>query len=90
MKIAACRSCNAAIFWATTARTGSRMPLDALPVAAETIDDRRGLLVLLKSLDDTPVAIGPGWFVAELEVPIAYYRSHFATCPNAAAHRKAA
>lgn len=87
MKTAACRSCGATILWATTARTGSRMPLDAEPVAAETVDDR-GLHVLLKSLDDTPVAITPGWFVAELEVPIAYYRSHFATCDRPEAFRK--
>lgn len=65
------------------------MPLDALQVETPQLpSERRSLFVLLKSTGDTPIAVTPGWFVAELEVPIAYYRSHFSSCPDASTHRK--
>lgn len=88
MKTLTCKSCGATILWAITAKTGSRMPLDAEPVVTATVEERRVMFALLKSTGDVPIAVTPGWFVVELDAPIAYYRSHFATCPNAASHRR--
>lgn len=91
MKTLTCKSCGATILWAITAKTGSRMPLDAEPIAtSDRPEDRRSLFALIKSTGDTPIAVTPGWFVAELDAPIAYYASHFSTCPQAATHRKVA
>lgn len=73
-----CRSCGAEIFYATTT-TGKAMPLDVDPhpdgnVIVERQDGRLGCRVL-----------GNAAPAARDEVR---YRSHFATCPNAAAHRR--
>jgi len=69
-----CRSCGAAIIWAKTAG-GSSVPLDAEPVPNGNIVLRSdGIAVYLKAADARPTG---GCFV-----------SHFATCPNAAQHRK--
>lgn len=78
-----CRSCNAEIVWARTER-GKRMPLDADPVA-DAIAETRGLFVL-REVDhaDGPLAVA-AW---GLEGTEAHYRSHFASCPQAALHRK--
>lgn len=70
---ATCRSCGAAIIWAVTP-AGKRMPLDAQPAKRIVLDDYG-----VKTFGD--------------EAPCAQvvdtYTSHFATCPNAAQHRKA-
>lgn len=77
---ARCRSCRAAIEWATHSRTGASIPLDAEPhpdgnlVASR---DARGLVVRhFDPLLDLDVARG------ELRI------AHFVTCPNASTHRK--
>jgi hypothetical protein len=67
--VSACRSCGAAIVWATT-ENGKPIPLDREPI--------RGLFHLDRRPGET-FAIGAA--------PPAYV-SHFATCPNADAHRK--
>jgi len=77
----ACRSCSAEVIWVLTER-GKRMPLDAEPYKG---DDPRGLFVLRgrDELVPTAVAVPPDAFPDE-----PFYRSHFATCPNAARHRR--
>lgn len=69
-----CRSCGAQIFFARTEK-GRRMPIDAEPVAG-------GNLSLI---------LGPP-HLAEVRVVevdgMNRYVSHFATCPQSAAHRK--
>lgn len=89
-----CRSCGAGILWVISARSGRFMPLDASPHEDGDIivrpDDAGGKVfgyVLAKGqrggyIGDTegaPIPVRP-------DEP--RYRSHFATCPDAAAHRK--
>lgn len=74
--VVSCRSCGAAIFWTKSAKTGSAMPLDAQPVDAGNIYLVDGL-AHVKSGD-----------AAEQMMQGPMYQSHFATCPNAAHHRK--
>jgi hypothetical protein len=72
-----CRSCGAAIIWAETA-SGKRMPVDVEPHADGTImliDERSGFIPRA----DIVRRGTPGNLLR---------RSHFATCPNAATHRK--
>ena len=72
--MAKCRSCGAEIVWCVT-ESGKKMPADAEP-------SERGTLVLVDSCGGETLAR-----VAECPGP-RMYTSHFATCPNAAAHRK--
>jgi hypothetical protein len=67
-----CRSCGAKIFWYYTA-SGKLMPVDAEPCAD-------GNLAI--NYDGTVMVVGSG----SGRQP--RYRSHFATCPNAARHRR--
>ena len=83
MKVATCRSCGKSIMWAKT-DGGSNIPLDA-----EYVLDT----------GQVPVPVS-GWFVIDgatvhrvkkgTTLPPGSRRhvSHFATCPNAAQHRK--
>jgi hypothetical protein len=68
-----CKSCGAAIVWVVMFPSGARMPLDAKPL--------RGLIRIELGVPDTGHSRGK-----EAE-PL--HLSHFATCPNAAQHRKA-
>jgi hypothetical protein len=72
-----CRSCDAPLLWARTEK-GRRIPLDPEPY---TGPEPSGLFVLREG--GLAVAAPPGAFEDE---PL--YRSHFATCPDAALHRK--
>ena len=69
-----CKSCGARIVWAKTT-TGKSMPLDPDPVAG-------GNVVLERD--------GVGWVARIVQPDPEFERlvSHFATCPNAKAHRK--
>jgi hypothetical protein len=74
-----CRSCKALMFWVITAR-GKKMPVDAKP------DPNGGFVLTLKAED--------GQLHADAYAPTESshqrrnrYTSHFATCPNSAAHR---
>ncbi len=71
-----CRSCGARVRWAVTP-AGKRMPVDPEPVEGGN---------LLLSLDDPPVArvVDPSQLVID---DGQRFRSHFASCPNADAHR---
>ncbi len=71
-----CRSCDAEILWGTTAG-GASMPLDAEPVAdGNCVVDAEGKIVVLKK------------DLFEQPVEGLRYKSHFATCVNAASHRR--
>lgn len=83
-RVSRCRSCGAAIIWATVTPSGKTMPVDAEPHPEGTVRWHQdgGNVVevlggeLLATVREIGAAIG------------AMHRSHFATCPNAAAHRK--
>ena len=74
MQTANCRSCGAKIVWAIT-ENGKRAPFDAEPI------DMRGTFALVPFAD-------PERLEAQSASGDRRYRSHFATCPNAAEHRK--
>lgn len=76
-----CRSCDAPVLWAKTEK-GRRMPLDPEPY---TGSEPAGVFVLrfFEAGTPTAVAVPPEAFKDE---PL--YRSHFATCPHAAEHRR--
>lgn len=73
MSLSKCKSCGASIRWAKTP-TGKSMPLDFEPAAD-------GNIVLI---DGLATAASPMELLSGKPV----FRSHFATCPNAQAHRK--
>lgn len=73
---ATCRSCEAPVFWIKTAATGKAMPLDATPNPDGNVVIRGGLAHVLKHGD----------LLVQGE---RRFTSHFATCANAAQHRKA-
>lgn len=72
-----CSSCHARILWATTEKSNKPIPLDPEPKVGGNIEI---------------VGVSIARFVRTTE-PVGdrlLYVSHFATCPNAAHHRKAA
>lgn len=79
-----CKSCGAVILWAITPK-GRRLPVDP--------DPRPDGNVLVSDLRDVdgryPCAILAGDMLADAQLAGAVLRvSHFATCPNARAHRR--
>lgn len=76
-----CRSCNAEIRWAKTA-AGKRMPLDLEP--SPTGNVQLGLV----GGEEIAIVVGPADAVAAQASGEQLYLSHFATCPNAAQHRR--
>lgn len=77
-----CKSCGAPIIWIKTA-AGKSMPCDAEPLPYRASQNGAAIVVtpngetLKADIEDTPEkATGIG------------YISHFATCPNAALHRR--
>lgn len=77
--MSACNSCHAPVIWAET-RTGKRMPVDTRPHP-----DGNVRIVAHPSGVQMAEVLGP-LEVAAAEQPL--HRSHFATCPNAAQHRR--
>ncbi len=71
--MARCRSCGADIVWARHHVTKSIMPLEIDPGGTWTIDIGSEVARPATAEDSTLVR----------------YTSHFATCPNAAQHRRA-
>lgn len=85
---APCGSCGAPIVWVVMQPSGKRMPVDLQestpaerPVLAARWDGRRVVCRALttREKDDYNLALPPGEH---------YVRSHFASCPKAATHRK--
>lgn len=73
-----CGSCGAEIVWAKTA-AGRKMPLDNTPHPAGRIDlGADGFATVLGAKRATEVQVEGRKL----------YQSHFATCPNAAQHRR--
>lgn len=79
--VVACRSCGAPVVWALT-EAAKPMPLDkAEPTAADNLiawQDEAGVL-RVRYAHPSGLGLGPGERTAT---------SHFATCPNANAHRR--
>lgn len=75
-----CKSCGADIVWVKTV-AGKSIPLDAAPVADGNVALDSGGRAHVYS---NPAAL----FVVDMAGDGPRYRSHFATCPNAAEHRR--
>lgn len=74
---AKCRSCGAPILWAETVK-GRSIPIDVQPVHDGNIRlEQRDAL--------PPLAIV---LTGQIENNMQRFRSHFASCPNAAQHRR--
>lgn len=71
----ACSSCGAPIVWAIT-EAGKRVPLDAKPIR---------IAIVARGNDGAEIREGDALVIGS---GANGYQSHFATCPNAAAHRK--
>lgn len=84
-----CRSCDAPIRWVTSAATGRAMPLDLEPTPA-------GNVMLHGGGEEEAAAVAEVLATDRLTRARALaaagtldlYLSHFATCPDAATHRK--
>lgn len=73
-----CRSCGAEIVWARWTKSGKRIPLD--------LDGEKPNLLLRHSpreFSDVAVAVD-----GIVEPGLGHAAAHFASCPNAAEHRK--
>lgn len=71
-----CSSCHARIVWCLSAASGKPIPLDPEPKLGGNVE----------VVNDSIARVVPPADRAERPL----YVSHFATCPNAAAHRKRA
>lgn len=85
---ATCGSCSAPIIWARTEK-GRSIPVDERPVLNGNLDlvpdaDPREPPTAFV-LDKQGFRAGPG---GTTQSPFLRYQSHFASCPDAAAHRK--
>ncbi len=78
---AECRSCGKPIIWTVT-KNDKKMPVDWLPTAAGNVG--------LGPAQATDRGMAPTSFVipAADTTTLVRYTSHFATCPNAAEHRR--
>lgn len=80
--MSSCRSCGAEILWITMEDSGKKMPIDVVP------DDANGTVVILGGTKGRVCTRSE--LVHYAACGRRFYRSHFATCPNAREHRKAA
>lgn len=80
--ISTCRSCPEHIIWTTSVTTGKRMPVNAEP------DPDRGNVLLLSGNDGPESRVLTAAEVMARPTRGGLYLSHFATCPNARAHRR--
>lgn len=78
-QVTTCRSCGAPVRWART-EAGKNMPLDADPATGDPLVVPDGNLVVTGWQ-------GPLRVVKTMAAGAGQHRSHFATCPNAKAHR---
>lgn len=82
-RVTRCRDCQAEIIWCVTTATGKRMPVDRVP-------ELGGNVVLTTGAGLVPEArvLTRDETVRRQANGSRAHRSHFATCPNAAARRK--
>lgn len=78
-----CRSCGAEIIWIRSSKTGKMIPCDPEPIPFK-LEIARGERFVLA---DGDVCCGYRTDKPE-EAQRTGYISHFATCPNAAEHRR--
>lgn len=76
--MATCNSCDAAIIWATSKKTGKPMPIDAAP-------SEKGNLYIERKAGDFVVRAATE---EDKKLHRELHVSHFATCPQAAGWRK--
>lgn len=76
-----CKTCHLAITWTTNVTTGKRMPVDPTPTEA-------GNIILLAGNDGPESRVLTKAELAARPTRSGLYVSHFATCPQAAAHRR--
>lgn len=76
-----CRSCGAAIDWAVSDTTGKAMPVNHQP-------DPAGNVAVRRDPDDGKLRARSAPAAAKLSAGERRGTSHFATCPDADAHRK--
>lgn len=81
---ATCKSCGAAIIWGKTAK-GKAMPLVADPYGDLVLAGNPPVVERVASPSSALQRAVQDEFIAGRQ-----YHSHFADCPNAAQHRKAA
>lgn len=76
-----CRTCGAPVEWARTAKAGKAIPLDVGEYANGNLD------VIGRSEDGTPT-VRVLTLDERLSAGRPLRRSHFASCPDAAEHRR--
>lgn len=80
-----CRSCKADIRWAVTVQGGKMMPIDADSRGA----DDGTVLCATVGKQVSAIVVGRDWQPGPHHNPAWHrYRSHYASCPNAAQHRR--
>jgi hypothetical protein len=86
----ACRSCHAPIVWARTT-TGKSIPVDAEDMGGWTSPTRFDDGNLRPTGERVPSKGGATTMVVEVVTPGSgrFYRSHFASCPDALSWRRA-
>jgi len=93
LRIVQCSTCKAPVFFAET-EDGKAMPVDRDPVPNGNLeiehpaDPRDAPRVYVLDAQGGRYVEGPGGSRMRTS-PFIRYRSHFATCPDAAKHRKA-
>jgi hypothetical protein len=81
-----CSSCGKTIVWVKTIKD-ERMPIDSPSVGfVDPEGDLRGLFAIVMGRERVAYALSK--LPAELVNKCIAWRTHFATCPNAADHRK--
>lgn len=91
---ALCTSCNAGIVWTVSEATGKRSPIDAEPVPngnLRIVEQPPGPARPGGHVDRLPPTIRVAGATVDLLDPTddgVRYVSHFATCPQAAEHRR--
>lgn len=81
--MSACRSCGAPLLWCRTT-AGKAMPIDPTPYLAKECDPRATVVLYEPHSADPAFVVQAGKIGRDQVV----YVSHFASCPNAAAHRR--
>lgn len=82
-----CRSCSAKILWVRWPQSGKHMPVDAVPDMRDAKEGGGDIVLTLKG-GKFGELIAEKFYAPKHGEKRNRYTSHFATCPNADAHRK--